>query len=137
MAIRLLSFLAQIERSLVGSSQGAAWEVMRTVNYQHNLARMTVAPLAGSDTSPRGSIFLQGFSLADGAVCMKANLAWDGSTALSVISIFAEPSIDWTAEASRVASAWLAGPPAPVITLPTRTSQPHSHARPALAVAAG
>jgi len=61
-----------------------------------------------------GTIFLQTFTLADGAVCVKVSLGWKGSDALPVISVYSTPSSNWKLEASRIASAWLEGPPASV-----------------------
>ncbi len=116
MATRLLSSLTQIEQALLkesASNNGPSWEVTRMVNYHHGLARMTLTPPAGADsTQVRGAIFLQSYMLADGTLCFKASLNWQGSDAFPVISIFTKPGLDWQTESTRIASAWLAGPPA-------------------------
>jgi hypothetical protein len=114
MATRLLSSLTQIEQALLKQSaadNGPAWEVTRMVNYHHGLARMTLNPPANAEpTQARGAIFLQSYMLADGTLCFKVSLNWQGSDSFPVISIFTKPGLDWQAEAARIASAWLAGP---------------------------
>ena len=83
------------------------------VNYHHGLARMTLtAPIGADPKQARGAIFLQSYTLADGTFCFKASLNWHGSDSFPVISIFTKPGLDWQAEAQRIASAWLTGPPA-------------------------
>jgi hypothetical protein len=118
--MRLLSFLNDIERALLAESpvvDGGAWETSRIVNFHHGLARLTLAPRPAADLpfSP-GTIFLQAFSLADGSQCVKANLNWKDSEALPIISVYSTPSTNWKLEASRIASTWLEGPPAAVVT---------------------
>ncbi|HVS51298.1 MAG TPA: hypothetical protein VHD62_02990 [Opitutaceae bacterium] len=114
--MRLLSFLSDIERALVAESpvvEGGAWETTRMVNFHHGLARLTITPRAGSDLPfPGGTIFLQAFALADGSICLKANLNWKGSDAFPIMAVYSTPSLNWKLEASKVASAWLEGPPA-------------------------
>jgi hypothetical protein len=112
--MRLLSFLNDIETALkqqAAANPGPAWEVTRMVNYHQNLARMMLTPAGGVENNPRGgAILLQSFLLADGSICVKASLAWEGSTTQPVLSVYAKPHVDWPAEATRIASAWLAGP---------------------------
>jgi hypothetical protein len=121
MATRLLSSLTQIEHAILknsASNNGPTWEVSRMVNYHHGLARMTLTPPAGSDPSQaRGAIFLQSYTLADGTLCFKVSLNWQGSDCFPVISIFTKPGLDWHAEAVRIAAAWLAGPTSSVTAL--------------------
>lgn len=117
--MRLLSFLADIERALIAESpavEGGAWESQRMVSFHHGLARLTLSLRQGSE-SPGGSIFLQSFSLADGSLCLKASLNWKGSEALQVVPVYSTPGLDWKLEAARIASTWLQGPPA--INTPT------------------
>lgn len=115
MATRLLSSLTQIEQALFKESaanNGPIWDVTRMVNYHHGLARMTLTPPSGAEPmQARGAIFLQSYGLADGTLCFKASLNWQGSDSFPVISIFTKPGLDWQAEAAKIAAAWLAGPP--------------------------
>jgi hypothetical protein len=113
-AMRLLSFLSDIERAVVASVppvEGGAWESQRMVSFHHGLARLTLTPRPGGD-APAGSIFLQAFSLADGSPCLKASLNWKGSEAVQVIPVYSTPALSWSLEASRIAQCWLQGPPA-------------------------
>lgn len=114
--MRLLSFLSDIERAVIAESpvvDGGAWETTRMVNFQHGLARLTLTPRASSEFAmPGGAIFLQAFVLADGSLCLKASLNWKGSEAFPVIAVYSTPTMNWKLEASKIASAWLEGPPA-------------------------
>ena len=114
--MRLLSFLSDIEHALIAESpviEGGAWETSRMMNFHHGLARLTLAPRPGAeDLSPGGTIFLQAFALADGSLCLKASLNWKGSDAFPVYAVYSTPTLNWKLEASRIASAWLSGPPA-------------------------
>lgn len=114
--MRLLSFLSDIEKALIAESpvvEGGAWETNRMVNFHHGLARLTLTARPGNELpSPGGTIFLQAFVLADGSLCLKANLNWKGSDAFPVIAVYSTPDLNWKLEASRIAMAWLEGPPA-------------------------
>jgi hypothetical protein len=116
MANRLLSFLSDIEKALIkesASNMGPAWDCARMVSYHNRMARMTLTPQKGSEPgTPAGTVFLQSFRLADGSPCLKASLSWDGSASSSVVSVYSKPEVNWNVEASRIASAWLAGPQA-------------------------
>ena len=116
MATRLLSFLSDIEQALVkesASNMGPTWDSLRMVNYKAGLARLTLTSPRGADpVAPGGTIFLQSFVLADGSLCLKVALAWDGSTATTNIAVYAKPQVDWMGESKQIASVWLAGPPA-------------------------
>lgn len=118
--MRLLSFLSDIERALVAESpavEGGAWETTRMVNFHHGLARLTITPRAGADLPfPSGTIFLQAFALADGSLCLKASLNWKGSETLPIMAVYSTPTLNWKLEASKIASAWLEGPPAQATT---------------------
>jgi hypothetical protein len=118
--MRLLSFLSEIERALLAESpdvDGGAWQTNRMVNFHHGLARLSLTPNPAADLPfPPGAIFLQVFSLADGSLCLKANLNWKGSEALPVLSVYSTPATNWKLEASRIASTWLEGPPAALVT---------------------
>jgi hypothetical protein len=128
MSTRLLSFLTDVEQALLKESaanMGPTWMATRMVNYHHSVARMTLTPTNESDSSQQhGSIFLQGFELADGSLCVKASLNWQGSDAYPVIAVYSKPGVNWRAEAGKIASAWLAGPPAAVVTLGAGTLSP-------------
>lgn len=114
--MRLLSFLSDIERAIVAESpvvDGGAWESNRMVNFHHGLARLTLAPRPGAELPHAGgTIFLQCFTLADGSLTLKASLNWKGSEVFPVMAVYSTPSLNWKLEASRIASAWLEGPPA-------------------------
>jgi hypothetical protein len=128
MATRLLSFLNDVEQTLLkeaAANMGPTWVASRMVNYHHSVARMTLTPATTDDPAQlRGSVFLQGFELADGSLCVKASLNWQGSDTFPVIAVYSQPSVDWRAEASRIASLWLAGPPPAVVTTATGTLSP-------------
>lgn len=113
--MRLLSFLTDIERSIrleANAGEGAIWDSARIVNFKTGLARLTLA-LREQDTGfPQGTVLVQHFALANGSFCLKAHLAWDGAEAGTVMSVYDTPLLNWKLEASRIASAWLAGPPA-------------------------
>ena len=117
MPTRLLSFLSDIEQALLkesAASMGPVWTATRMVNYHQGLARMTLIPppLAEEPAPHGGTILLQNFLLSDGSLCLKAVLGWDGSTQSALISVYSKPHVDWRAEASQIASRWLAGPAA-------------------------
>jgi hypothetical protein len=112
LAMRLLSFLTEIETALLAESpaiDSGAWETTRMVNFHHGLARVTLTPRPGNEF-PAGAIFLQAFTLADGSLCLKASLNWKGSDAFPVLAVYSTPKLNWKLEASRIASAWLEGP---------------------------
>ena len=121
MSSRLLSSLNDIEQALLKQSiagMGLTWTTSRMVNYHHGLARMTLTPAEGAEPDQlRGAIFLQSYVLADGAVSFKASLNWHGCESFPVISVYAKPGVDWRAEASRIAAAWLSGPPAALLSI--------------------
>lgn len=111
MAIRLLSFLNDIENTLraaLADAGGPRLQVSRIVNYEKGLARIDVGATAAA---PSGHIQLQHFGLADDRVCMKAALDWEGAEARRAVDIFDRPDINWGAEANRIAEAWLDGAP--------------------------
>jgi hypothetical protein len=118
MSIRLSSFLTQVERGFQADDailKGGTWDTSRTMNYHTGLARLALGVRTGqSSAEPIGTILLQAFDLADGSSCLKVNLSWtDHDEATQCVrSIFESPAIDWAAEASQIASTWLAGPPA-------------------------
>jgi hypothetical protein len=121
MTSRLLASLTEIEQALLKQSaadMGPSWTATRMVNYHHGLARMTLTPAAGGEPDQMcGAIFLQSYVLADGTLSFKASLNWHGCDSFPVIAVFAKPGVDWRGEASRIAAAWLAGPPAALISL--------------------
>jgi hypothetical protein len=115
-AMRLLSFLSDIERAIIThppAFDGGGWVTARSVNFQQGVARLTLHARNGGERAPAsGAIFLQAFALADGSVCIKASLTWKESDAFPAIAVYSTPTVNWNAEAGRVASAWLEGPPA-------------------------
>ncbi len=113
---RLLSFFSDIERSIEAdqpSSPEGVWTSARTVNYGVGVARLELgmAP-AGGTASPKGTIFLQGYQLADSSPCLKAALSWTGVEGIITRSIYSKPELSWTGEARKIAAEWLGGPPA-------------------------
>jgi hypothetical protein len=114
--MRLLSFLSDIERAVVAESpaiDGGAWETARMVNFEKGLGRLSLTPRSPADLPlPGGTIFLQAFALADGSQCLKATLSWKDTEVTSSVAVYTTPALNWTLEASRIASAWLEGPPA-------------------------
>jgi hypothetical protein len=112
--MRLLSFLTDIEKSLVAESpavDGGAWETTRMINFHQGLARLTLKARPGAELPVEGgTIFLQSFALADGSLCLKASLNWKGSEVFPIIAVYSTPTMNWKLEASRIASAWLEGP---------------------------
>ncbi len=125
MHTRLLSFLSDIERALAADDpapEDGAWETSRTVNYHQGLARLTIQVRTGLGLKARGSVFLQGYQLADGTPCLKAALSWAGTETGAVHAIFSRPDLDWTREARKVAAEWMAGPPVDATVSPVAAS---------------
>jgi hypothetical protein len=116
MSSRLLSFLSDIEQALLAdpiAKGSGTWEISRMVNYDNHLARMTLAPRrAEASDGPAGSIFLQAYELANDTACLKASLHWNGQERYSMLTVHAKGASDWRVEATRIAKAWFAGPPA-------------------------
>lgn len=112
--MRLLSFLTEIEKALLAESpmiDGGAWDSSRMVNFHQGLARLSLSPREGNDFVG-GTVFLQAFKLADGSLCLKANLSWKDSKASLILAVYSTPQLNWKLEASRIASTWLEGPSA-------------------------
>lgn len=128
--MQLLSLLTEIGDTLIKQSvsdMGPTWETTRMVNYHHGLGRMTLTPPAGADPAQmRGTIFLQSYKLADGSLCLKANLSWHGSDQCVPLTVFSKPSLKWRTAIGQIASSWLAGPPSPVVNF-GESSQPAAH----------
>ncbi len=114
-SMRLLSFLTDVERALrleANAGEDAIWESSRIVNFKTGLGRLTLTLRDQDCGLPAGTVLLQYFALANGSFCLKATLNWEGSNAGTLLSIYDTPTLNWKLEASRVATAWLAGPPA-------------------------
>ena len=113
MPTRLLSLLSDIEQAMKAndpSPDGGTWENLRIINYNQGLARQTIAVRSTAGvTAPRGTILLQGYVLADGSQCVKANLSWQGIENATVYAIYAKPDTRWNSEASQIAIKWLDG----------------------------
>ena len=112
-SMRLLSFLSDIEKALVAESpvvEGGVWEANRMVNFHQQMARVSFTARPGVDLPVTGGgVFLQSFALADGSICLKANLTWNGSDAHATHAVYTTPGTNWKLEASRIASVWLEG----------------------------
>lgn len=116
MSFRLLSLLSDIERALRANGPapgGGTWDTLRLIDFRRGLARLTLAVRSPERvTTTTGAILLQGFTLADGALCVKANLSWQGTENSTVYAIYARPGTNWQAEAGQFAGKWLDGRPA-------------------------
>ena len=113
--MRLLSFLTEIERAIrleANAAEGEMWGSVRMVNFQTGLARLTLTACEADGGLPEGTVLVQRFALANGSFCLKASIAWRGSETSPVLSVYETPLLNWKLEANRIASAWLAGPPA-------------------------
>lgn len=125
---RLLSFLSDFERALLADDPApddGTWQTSRTVNYRNGLARLQLSVrLPDGGNKPRGSILLQSYNLADGSACLKAHLGWAGAETNSIHSIFTKPGNDWKSQARRLASQWMAGPPAATVTVTETEEEP-------------
>lgn len=113
--MRLLSFLTEIERAIrveANADESSIWTSQRIVNFKAGLARLTLTCQDTDSGMPAGNLLVQHYALASGAFCLKAHLNWDGSEERSVIAVYETPALNWKLEASRIATAWLAGPPA-------------------------
>ena len=114
---RLLSFISDFERALLAddpSPDEGAWQNERAVNYRTGLARVQlVVLLPDGQRKARGTVLVQGFRLADGVGCLKAQLSWSGTETTVNHSIFSKPGCNWKSEARKLAANWMAGVPAP------------------------
>ena len=84
----------------------------------------------------RGMVLLQGFRLADGVGCLKAQISWAGTEATATHSIFSKPGCNWKSEARKLAANWMAGVPAPVeapVEAPVAIEHEHAHEEHAVA----
>lgn len=117
MSSRLLSLLSDIEHALMANEpapDGGAWDTLRLVNFRQGLARLTLSVRSPARvTTASGSILLQSFTLADGAYCVKANLAWEGTENSMIYAVYSKPETDWRLEAGQIAGKWLGGRMAP------------------------
>ena len=115
---RLLSFISDFERALLAddpSPDEGTWLNERAVNYRTGLARVQlVVRLPDGQRKPRGTVLVQGFRLADGVGCLKAQLSWAGTETIGIHSIFSKPGCNWKSEARKLAANWMAGVPAAV-----------------------
>ena len=115
---RLLSFISDFERALLAddpSPDEGTWQNERAVNYRAGLARVQLAVrLPDGQCKARGTVLIQGFRLADGVGCIKAQLSWTGTETTAAHAIFSKPGCNWKSEARKLAANWMAGVPAPV-----------------------
>lgn len=126
MQTRLLAFLDETQRSICSERPeprpGSVWDASRSVNYTLGLARLVLGSRdPAGKLSPIGCLLLQSFKLADGTLCLKANLTWNESDVEISHPIYAKPVLEWAGEAGLLAAAWLAGPPpkvAPIVQEP-------------------
>jgi len=129
--MRLLSLLTDIERAIrleSNADETAIWDTARIVNFKNGLARLSLTVRETDSGMPQGTVLVQHFALANGSFCVKANLSWEGSNATSILSVYDTPALNWKLESARIASTWLAGPPAEAITLSMGASSTAEHA---------
>ena len=69
-----------------------------------------------------GSILLQGFTLADGQICVKAMLEWTGAAKPGVQAVYPTEGFNWAGAACRIAEAWMDGPPVTEVSAGNRAS---------------
>ena len=121
MSTRLLSFLTDIEHSLAAdepSPNEGSWINSRSISYHMGLARLTLGSTSSeSGYKPMGEVLLQSSNLADGSICFKATLRWQGATATVIESIYEKPNIEWRSCARQLAAIWLGGAPAAIETI--------------------
>ncbi len=125
--MRLLSFLTDIERAIrveANADEGAIWDSTRIVNFKTGLARLTLTSREPDSGFPAGGVLIQHFGLANGSFCVKASLNWQGCEGSSALSVYETPLLNWKLEASRIATAWLAGPAAITSMDVTTADQP-------------
>jgi hypothetical protein len=131
---RLLSFISDFERALLAddpSPDEGTWQNERAVNYRTGLARVNLGVrLPDGRRKARGIVLVQGFRLADGVGCIKAQLSWEGSATTASHAIFSKPGCNWKSEARKLAANWMAGVPA----APTETPAAIEDERTAAAV---
>ena len=105
--------LTEIEQAVIAndpSPDGGAWEAARLINFHQGLARLTLSVRSTTgQVAPRGTILVQNFTLADGTLCLKANLAWRGTDATMVSAVYSKPDTNWRGEAGQIAVKWLDG----------------------------
>jgi|CXWL01.1.fsa_nt_gi hypothetical protein len=113
MASRLLSLLTDIERTVRANEpapDGGNWDTLRLINFRQGLARLTLSIRSPARvTTSAGSLLLQGFSLADGSLCVKASLSWQGTDNAATYAVYAKPETNWRLEAAQIAEKWLDG----------------------------
>lgn len=113
--MRLLAFLTDIERAIrmeANADESAIWDSARIVNFKTGLARLTLTCKEADSGMPQGTLLVQNFALGNGSFCIKANLTWQGSPATTTLAVYETPLLNWKLEASRIAAAWISGPPA-------------------------
>jgi hypothetical protein len=113
---RLLSFLSDFERALQTddpSPDEGTWQNERAVNYRAGLARVQLGVrMPDGQRRIRGTVLVQGFKLADGTGCLKAQFSWPGTETTATHAVFSKPGSEWKSEARRLAAQWNMGVPA-------------------------
>jgi hypothetical protein len=118
MTSRLLSLLAQIEDAMrLNESPAVERPPERFVSYFKGIARATFC-------DGTGSVCLHSFTLADGQVCVKAELVWNKPKATATCAIYPnKENFDWQRAAERIAETWLAGPDAEAVAVAAKASE--------------
>lgn len=111
MSTRLLSLLTEIEQAIAAndaSPDDGTYETSRVISFHQGLARLSlIARSSLGRTTPRGTVLLQNFLLADGSQCVKANLSWYGTESTAIYAIYGKAETNWKGEASQIAIKWL------------------------------
>ncbi|HEY9155896.1 MAG TPA: hypothetical protein VIM69_12240 [Opitutaceae bacterium] len=118
MTSRLLSLLGQIEYAMkLNESPAVERPPERFVSYFKGIARASFCD--GS-----GSICLHSFTLADGQVCVKAELNWTKPKASTTCAIYPnKENFDWQRASERIAETFLAGPDAEALAAAAREGE--------------
>ncbi len=111
----MLSLLGSIEYAMkLNESPAVERPPERFVSYFKGIARASFCD--GS-----GSICLHSFTLADGQICVKAELAWTKPKVVSTCAIYPnKDNFDWQRAAEKIAETWLAGPDEAAVTAASR-----------------
>ncbi|MDX2186037.1 MAG: hypothetical protein SFV32_03820 [Opitutaceae bacterium] len=102
---RLLSLLTLLEGAL-RDREAPAMNVTptRLISFQRGIARVIFGDKSGEIT-------VQSFCLADGQLCIKMQLRWNGCPATVTHALYPQGNFQWDEQVGRVADSWCEGPP--------------------------
>lgn len=119
MPSRLFSLLDEVERvfrQAAAFDAARSWTVTRSVSEAHGMGRITLMPVRADSSLIRGSVFLELLAPGGDHPSVKVSFNWHGSDAFPSTILDSSPFANWRAEATRMASIWLAGPLAATVT---------------------